>query len=328
MNFISFLNKAQDPSWWASQTVVCCTSSTYPLLFFSNLLRTLRQHKIGGIQSIDLEEAGQDTTAAHLSSLFLGNRTYFWLKNIGELDAKKRAYWSHFVSTYQGPNCLIVFSDKALSLKPCDNMSSVEIPDPIDQTQASPILTALMPDDARRAAMVLRAIFCSRRKISLDILCLLADYAAVSGADLDLFLTEWLDLLVVPEASLFDLSKYLFARNPTAFFKVWQKVMTNFGELFWVAYWGDIFWRAYHFARLSTAGCHEEAKKFAPRLPFSYIQGGWRQVSLSELRNALNYIYGLDFDIKNGVQGASFIELLYLKFFLRHFDKKQHEQIV
>ena len=161
-----------------------------------------------------------------------------------------------------------------------------------------------------------------RKKISLDSICLMTQYMAASGSDLESFLTNWLDTIIVPDSSLFDLSKYLFARNPQSFFRVWQTMAYTYGEMFWIAYWGDIFWRAYHFSRLSSMGEHEQAKKFATRLPFTLIQGGWRQVSLGELKEALNYVYALDSDIKNGSQAYPFLELLYLKFFLRHFDKR------
>ena len=322
MDFTSFLDASGSPLWWQSRAVVYCTSSEYPALFFSSFIERCKKNGIGHLQVIDLNDAPIDSTTAQFSSSFLGNRIYYWLKNISDLDAKKRSYWFSYVQTYEGPNCLIFFSDKTIAHQKSDSVVHIEVPDQFDLSTSAPVFNCLMPNDARRCSLVVRTVFRRRRKISLDSISLLTQYMVVSGSDLEPFLTNWLDTIIVPDSSLFDLSKYLFARNPESFFRVWQTMATLYGELFWIAYWGDIFWRAYHFARLSSLGQHEQAKKFATRLPFSFIQGGWRQVSLDELKEALNYVYALDADIKNGVDGYPFLELLYLKFFLRHFDKR------
>jgi hypothetical protein len=242
------------------------------------------------------------------------------LKNISQLDAKRRAYWVSFVQSYNGPNCLILFCNDVLTRQSNDTCVQVLLPAECDQSLAANILNLLEPKDARRSSLVIRTLFKRRREISLDEICLLTHYMRASGPYLELFLTQWLDSIILPDASLFDLSKYLLARNQESFFKVWYSMADMFGDLFWIAYWGDIFWRAYHFSRLSALGQHEQAKKFAPRLPFSFIQGGWRRISLHELKAALNYVYALDSDIKNGTQGLPYMELLYLKFFLGHFD--------
>jgi hypothetical protein len=66
------------------------------------------------MQIIDLSQVPCDVASAQLSTSFLGSRSYYWLKNLSELDAKKRAYWYSFVQQYQGPNCLFLFSEKSL----------------------------------------------------------------------------------------------------------------------------------------------------------------------------------------------------------------------
>lgn len=321
MEVTAFLEASVAPTWWNKRSVVCCSSSEYPVLFFSLLLERCKKNGVGQVQVIDLSDAALDTTSALFASSFLGARSYYWLKNISQLDAKRRAYWLSYVQSYSGPNCLMLFCENELAHGQQDASIQVTLPDQCDQTLATGILNTLMPNDVRRCSLVIRALFKRRRKISLDALCLLTHYMAASGPHLEMFLTQWLDAIVAPDASLFDLSKYLLARNQEAFFKVWQPMAETYGDLFWVAYWGDIFWRSYHFSRLSSLGYHDQAKKFAPRLPFSFIQGGWRKIELDELKEMLNYICVLDTDIKNGVHGVRFLELLYLKFFLRRFDK-------
>lgn len=327
MDFTSFLDACRSPEWWQSRLLVYCTSNEYAALFFSLFIDRCKKNGIGTVQVVDLAQAPIDSTTAQFSSSFLGLRNYYWLKNISDLDAKKRTYWTTYLQAYQGPHCLIFFCDKALACPKSESVVKIEIPDLFDAVTAVPVFNCLVPNDVRRCSLVVRALFKNRRKVSLDSISLLTYYMAVLGPDLELFLTTSLDSIIVPDSSLFDLSKYFFARNAQAFFRSWQSMSILYGELFWIAYWGDIFWRAYHFAYLSGQGKHEQAKKFAPRLPFTYIQGGWRHVSLVELKESLNYIYKLDTDIKNGVQGYPFLELLYLKFFLRQFDARQVKSV-
>lgn len=320
MEFQSFLQMSRRSDWWQTRSVVYCTCSQYPVLFFSMLVDQLKKLNVPNVQIIDLSEVQVDNINAQLSSSFLGNRTIYWLKNIADLDAKRRAYWFSYVQSYQGPNCLLVCNDKYISSRSAHNLYSCDIPVDLEQSLCNDVLSFMHCTNARANAILIRNIFKSRKKIALDTLCLLTHYAKVAEMDLDLFLNQWLDLIVVPDSSLFDLSKHFFARKPEQFFKVWYQVSNLYGEMFWIAYWSDILWRAYHFARLSQMGNQTDAKKIGIRLPFSFVQGGWRQVALNELKNAHNYMCALDRDFKNGIQGLQLIELLYLKFFLLKFD--------
>jgi len=316
MDLSVFLSESKAVTWWQQRTVVYGTGPVYPLLFYSFLLGSFKSQSIGPVQTLDLSQASCDTVSAQLSTSFLGTRTYYWLKNISELDAKKRAYWHSFIQRYQGPNCILLFSEKPLG-KNCDTIIEYIVPEHLDVTSATDVLNVLVPNETKRCSLVIRSVFKKRRKIMLDELCQLARYIIISGSDLERFLTDWLDVIIVPESSLFDLSKYLFARNQQAFLKTWATVGPQYGEMFWIAYWSEIFWRAYNFSRLSSLGLHDQAKKFAVRLPFNFTQGGWRSVQLNELKEALRYIYELDADIKKGGQGVPFLNLLYMKFFLR-----------
>ena len=320
MNLSKFIEASNVPSWWESRVVLSFFGNEYPALFFPILFDSCKNNGGPSIQVIDLQEMSLENITALLASSFLGNRSYYWLKDIADLDAKKRSYWTTYIQSYTGPNCILCFSDKAMPHVHPDLIVTIEVPDLCDQALATTLLNLLVAQDSQRSSLVIRTMFKSRRKIPFDALCLLTHYMKVAGPDLEQFLSDWLDFIFVPDISLFDLSKYFFARNQEAFFKVWRSVGPTYGDLFWVTYWGDIFWRAYHFTRLSSQGYYEDAKKFATRLPFTFIQGGWRHVELEELKGALNYVYMLDTDIKNGVQGTPFLELLYLKFFLRHFN--------
>ena len=61
-----------------------------------------------------------------------------------------------------------------------------------------------------------------------------------------------------------------------------------------------------------------DAKRISYRLPFSFINGGWKKINSEELKNAHHFIYNLDYNIKNGA-GTYGLELLYSKFFQGEF---------
>lgn len=319
MEFLSFLEHVKNPVWWQKQSVVYCMCEHYQLLFFSELVCKLKKNGPCRTQAVDIADAPVDSMSAQLSSSFLGTKSVYWLKNIADLDSKKKSYWISYIQSYRGPNCLLLCNDKTLSADALGSMCYCQIPVDLDQSLCSSVLFFLQCHDAGRNAQLVRSIFRTRKKIELDTLCLLTHYATLAEKEFDLFLSQWLDMIVVPDTSLFDLSKHFFARNQDQFFRVWHALSGLYGEIFWVVYWADIVWRAYHFVRLSSLGRHDQAKKIGVRLPFSFLQGGWRQVSAGELNCLLNCLYALDQDIKNGVQGTQYIELLYLKFFLRQF---------
>ena len=178
-----------------------------------------------------------------------------------------------------------------------------------------------MTSEPRSFNVIVSSIFARRKSISLENLCLLADYISVADSDCVRLLPGLLDRVFPPEISLFDLSKYFFARKPEYFFRIWASVADFYGELFWVAYWSDILWRAYNVVRLQKMGLFAEAKKYSARLPFSFIQGGWRNIDENELKEAHHHISLLDNDIKHGMQGLVYIELMYLKFFSQELSK-------
>jgi hypothetical protein len=325
MDLVSFLHDSKAIDWWQRRTVVCGTGPVYPLLFFACFLEYFRNQAMGPVCILDLAQVPSDIASAQLMTSFLGIRTYYWLKNQDELEAKKRAYWHSFIQKYTGPNCLLLFSGRSLGYG-SGQIIEFEIPEYLDISSASPVLNALVPHESKLCSLVIRAVFKRRRKIMLDELCQLARYMRVAGSDLEQFLEHWLDVIIVAESSLFEVSKHLLSRNHKAFFRVWAVIGPQYGELFWVAYWSDIFWRAYHFSRLSSLGLHDQARQFAGRLPFNFIQGGWRTVALDDLKDALNYTYMLDVDIKNGSQGIPLLTLLYLKFLLRQFNQSDRNR--
>ena len=66
------------------------------------------------------------------------------------------------------------------------------------------------------------------------------------GNHYETFIDTWLDAFIVPETSLFTLSQHFFARSPQKFLSVWKAIAPSYAEQFWIAFWSEQLWRAYH----------------------------------------------------------------------------------
>lgn len=318
MDCASFVN-CSTISWWREHAVVNIVSGQYPLLFFSYIQQQFHDAKYHNFQAIDLNACCYKALSAQLTTSFLGSRFIYWLKNFTDIDTKRRAYWTAFIEQYRGPHCILVYSDKKIVSAAGDYAIQVDFPDSLDLVAAELFLKNLVCTSQQNSQILLRSLFKGRKKISLDTLLLFVRYMEVAEADLENLLNQWLDLILEPEGSLFDLSKHLLAFNYQAFFKLWIVQGPQFPAIFWISYWSDIMWRAYHFTRLCQAGNNDQAKKIAARLPFNFVQGGWRQMSCLRLKHALDYLYCLDRDAKNGIMHPAFLDLFFLRFCLNRF---------
>ena len=60
------------------------------------------------------------------------------------------------------------------------------------------------------------------------------------------------------------------------------------------------------------------ARSFSYRLPFTFIQGDYKNVSLNELANCYKFLYNIDFALKRGFDFCSF-DLFYVNYFTKKF---------
>jgi hypothetical protein len=124
--------------------------------------------------------------------------------------------------------------------------------------------------------------------------------------------------LVAPEMSLYTLSKLFFTKQKKKFFSLWATCQEEYTVPFWTVYWGEQLWRAYHVTKFLKQNNFPAARRFAFRLPPSFLKDDWRQCSLPELEKAYAMVYDIDFAFKVGSTFCS-LDLLYSSYFLGKF---------
>jgi hypothetical protein len=166
----------------------------------------------------------------------------------------------------------------------------------------------------------IRKVFDKNSKLSLDQLCIFVNYAFLLGSRHANFIDDWLEKILVNEHSFFTLSKFFFAFDSKSFYKYWNSLSNEYAPIFWTIYWSEQLYRAFNFLNLRDQGKNLQAKQIAYKLPFSFIQSDWKKTSLNELRQAHQFLYDIDYALKNGASDFS-LDLFYAKFFAREFNK-------
>lgn len=319
MHIAQFFSKVDDAVFFHTQAVICFKGNqeAYPLLFFSLLFKRL---KTMPIISIDCVSEQWPTIQAQLETSFLGQRYIYWLGNISELDEKKKKQLIVYLGHYTGPNCVALFLPAELSIanKQCEEIMVEPL---IDQTSFIKLLTFFEKNGSVNIQSIVTRVYKENKTIPLDTACLLMHYLELLSANTtDYFISDWLSKIVTPEKSLFTLSAYLFSKKAKLFLQEWSKIGPDYSEQFWVAFWSEQLWRAYHFVEYSRAHQPALAKRIAMRLPFTFMQRDWQNFSVNELRNAHQAIYEIDFALKNGGSAIA-LDAFYSKFFLGQFSQ-------
>jgi hypothetical protein len=274
--------------------VVCLQSEQYPLLFGRKFTQYVAEKRTIPFAYQSMKSDNQAATMAALQTSFLGSHSCYWLGSLDELPKSKQQQWIDFFSTYTGPHYL-VFST-AISCASIQTIEVVEVPHALDAAS----LSSISPLFAGKSLSFKGDLFLQTDKLSVDELCLFMEYDAVLGRGASRFAKEWLSQMVVPELSLFSLSQALFDRKAASFFRLWKQLAQKYGAPFWITFWSEQMWRAYHYVALQQKGKQAEAKKVGYRLPFSFLNRTWRRYSLDELQQLHHFLYDIDFHIKNG----------------------------
>jgi len=322
MKVQKFLQQNIKQSLWQAYSKVCfIVHDQFPILFFSQLITHVRSNFDGIVEHLDLELQDQSTICSRIENVgFLSSKTFYWLGNLSGLSSKKRKKWIEYVHGYSGSHVLgiALSQDDARLLD--KEWFVVDIPPVVDRTDFELIARFFHPQKVAVYKRLARFVS-PYSKMPLDKACLLLQYGQVLGNNVQQFCDEWLPMLIESEQSLFKVSEYLLSNRASDFFRLWAKVRSNYPDVFWIAFWSDTLWRAYHYIRAMQRHDLSEAKRMSYKLPFSFINGGWKKVDPLQLKRAHHFVYNLDYNLKNGT-GTYGLELLYGKFFLEQFVTK------
>lgn len=318
MDILHFLNHIKTNELVSFPIISFKGKDSYPLLFFSYLFNYINMHYPYPVSSFDLNDATKESVHGALDTYFLGEKRLCWFRNLSSLDAKKKHYWKTSLAHYCGPHQIAFFVDKEMSLPSNERMMVVYTPEFVNKQQFEQLVAFFNHNVSRSGKQLINCIFKKNNSVPLDTAMLLIQYVSLIGTGVDYFNNYWLDNLVIPEKSLFILSKYFFAKDKQLFFTYLTTIANNYSEIFWISFWSDLLWRACNFVQLSQENRREEAKKIGFRLPFSFITYDWKKANVTELSQAHLFLYNLDFNLKNGAL-TSYLELFYTKYFSHQF---------
>ena len=276
--------------------VIILRGEVYPALFVHALLQKLVRIGDSNPVVLDLSTAPIGEQLLQLSTSFLGHSSRYWLGDTSQLSPKAGAQLAVFVEHYQGENYIIFFAQQALK---GSSVATVTLPEKITQVAMHDLLALYPQEQQKRCQQFIKPLFKRVDTLTLEQAILLLNYASVLGVNREVFLDQWLDLLVKPEESLFELSGLLLARD-VRFWCQWSRVRELYEFPFWVSYFGDLFFRAYYYGQYRKNNQLTEAKKIGYRLPFSFIQRDWQKIDYELLRLAHDKLNTIDFQLKNG----------------------------
>ena len=320
MDLRTFLTQATEAEFFFQQSVIHFSGPSYPLLFFSALMHRIKEvvserYTLIALQQLDLEQL-----KAQLSVQFLGQTHLYWCGDITTLETKKLKDFLALVQDYKGPHVIGFFYEKEKIGRQRKGQCQITLPSELNKAFVVQLYSYLFPFRNQLPDSNLTALFKRSGSLDLESACLLMHYLSLlSGAHINYFIDEWLDKVLVPNRSLFMLSTYLFAQKAKPFFELWQAIEHEYPIQFWVSFWSDQLFRATCFIKLAQKNKFLEAKKIAYRLPFTFIKKDWRSFSPKTLTCAHNFLYQLDYRLKNGSSDI-WLELFYQKFFLKKFS--------
>jgi len=319
MKLIDFIDNVQKESFFNEHMIFHFTSKgEYPLIFFSFLLKKLKEIVPFEIEIINLDSKDLLGIKSKLSTTFLGQKKLYWLEDISSLKAKERAKWVEYIKQYNGPNLLGFFSDESIKLGKKKNVLVAQIDNFVDQKIFLKMVEFSSKLLTKSLAKIFSSFFTSHKKITLDTSCMLMNYSFLVGRQHKEFCEKWLNKIITPEKSLFTLSQYFFDRNPKRFLQLWDDVKDDYSDQFWVTFWSEQVWRSCNVLQFIKARNMPEARKVSFRLPFSFMQRSWRNFSIDELKNAHKFLYSIDYSLKNGGDPFS-LDLFFSRFFQRSF---------
>jgi len=326
MKLQQFLHKIEQSSFLEGQHKICFVlHDEYPFLFFSQLLQKIKGRFDGSIERLDLELQDQAAIRGKLEMTgFFSNRTLFWLGHISKMPAKKRNWWLDYVRGYQSSHTLgICINQEELACLDKECLQIV-VPPAVDRTDFELLVQFFHPSMMAAFKKLGRHLFMRGFTLPLDKACLLLQYGQVLGNNIKQFCDEWLAVLVESEQSLLKVSEYFLSKRVREFFLLWSTIGSRYPDVFWISFWSDTLWRSYHYVNAMRNHDLAEARKISFRLPFSFLKSGWKKVDPEQLKRAHQFLYTIDYNLKNGVGGYG-LELLYFNFFLGQFARRDND---
>jgi len=322
MDFKSFLSGATTKEFWLSKQKFCLQSSVYPVSFMSALFE--HTEKLGvlpaNLQKISLDSFDKKNYKSLLEQTILGSQTFYWFGDISsEGSDKATKELTAYLLTYAGPNIVGFFiSDDAKDAKSGKTKDQpITLENSIDLALFETLCNFFGFSFDKKKLDLIKKVFQLNGFLALDTAYMLMNYMELVNAKFIDEFTPYILNLMGTQPSLSQLSESFFAKNSQSFFSIWSKIENDYPPVFWVIFWSEQIWKAYHVIKFLHEKNFINAKKMSYRLPYAFINRDWQKYTLPDLASAYDNLYSIDFAIK---RGSNFYSLDL--FYSNHFMKK------
>lgn len=299
MKFIPNLIKLYNSEVWSKKSVIAFSSPAFPISFVSALVESLESVVPYTITRVDMLQQDFAAVKSSLETSFLGQQCIYYLGDIDMLPAKKKEAWNTYIASYQGPHCIIVHSSKLESKLP--KQKQIVLPEWIDQKEHMHLVELLWDKQQQaRGKLLSEHAFKACGRMTLDQAYLLTQYSILLGGNIKDFLEAWLPLIIPSQNSLYDISSALLSGKRDEFIRQYQSVQEVYPLPFWVSYWSEQLFRAIYYIEYKKNNMHQDSKQIGYRLPFTFLQSGWRSASSERLKKGYQALYQIDYTFKNG----------------------------
>lgn len=296
--------------------VVCVRVSDkhYPYVFLSSLVHVLQ--RTTALQIIDVQAVDWARVRACLETQFLGNRTAYWLGDITAVEQKRRNEFIDYLSTYTGPHTIIFAVSSGVTMRARKEMLTLTVPEEVDKNFFIELMKIVHTFDESVASYYAGKLYARYgTMLPIDDVTMVGAYLSLIGIpQYDLFARTWIDDIIKPKSSLFNLSKLFFSKDARPFFQMWQKIYPIYSNQFWTVFWADQIWAAAFFVQSMRKNQRTTVKDITYRLPFTFLQKDWQLYSVRELKHSHDYITNTDYALKNGASALG-LDLFFSKFF-------------
>lgn len=245
---------------------------------------------------------------AQLQTTFLGQAYVYVCSGYTELSASQKKALVQFLQGYDGPHTVVLVLDKECPMLKALQLPMLQIPTTCTYDTAKQVVRYLPVRSSMQIAQFLQNMYTYKKQYTLQELLLLYGYSQVVGRQQKIFFETWVHRLVPSDSSLFELSDLLLAKKKQPFMKLWQRMYSQYSEIFWVVFWLEQCYKAYFYIYFSESKQVSYAKGIGHRLPFAFLRDGWRRQNKYELARAQQNLYAIDSAVKTG----SSLDLVYM----------------
>lgn len=255
---------------------------------------------------ISLDGDGAEALAVRLGKKFATSLGFeYKVYRSDERDLFEHAYaatlfnWSCFVLIGfknvpdAGGHCIITTEKQGRSTH------TLALPKTLSGEDFATLVMILWPETTREQLSLVPMVG-SIKDLKVDYACLLADYQRIVGRTAQQFGKEWITRLMPAEKKLFALSEALLLGDRKEVIMRWHTVSGLYAPEFWTVYLSDLFWNGFLFSKTAHEQGVAAAKELGLRLPFGFMQHGYKRLNHERCAKNLTLIAETDSLIKRG----------------------------